>query len=453
MYTTQATRREMLRLGLACSAGLLAKPLAEPGASSSIDRKDRVLNAQPWTSSRFPALNQLVNGKRLIYFDTAATAQRPREVIDALTEFYSRDNGNPAPNLHSLAKRSFEAYENARATVATLLNASDPLEIVWTRGTTEAINLVASSWGEANIGSNDEIVLTIAEHSSNMLPWQLLAKRKGARVRYVDVLDDGNLDLASLKLQVTQRTKLVCFPHVSNVLGIINPADEICRIAHQVGAKVLIDAAQSVPHFALDVQQLECDFLAFSGHKIMGPMGIGVLWARRSILDEMQPYQAGSNMAHGIGRDEWQYSEGARKFGAGTPNVSGTVGLVAAINFVRSVGYQQMWHHEQLLTTHLRDVLLRQKGVRILGGLQTQNRICLFCFSVDSIQAEELARRLDLAGIALRAGDMASLPLLQRFGANQVVRASLYLYNTKDEIDTFARELAAAVSNISGGFV
>ena len=178
----------------------------------------------------------------------------------------------------------------------------------------------------------------------------------------------------------------------------------------------------------------------------MGPMGIGVLWARRSILDEMQPYQAGSNMAHGIGRDEWQYSEGARKFGAGTPNVSGTVGLVAAINFVRSVGYQQMWDHEQLLTTHLRDVLLRQKGVRILGGPQIQNRICLFCFSVDSIQEEELARRLDQAGIALRAGDMASSPLLQRFGAKQAVRASLYLYNTKDEIDTFARELAAAVS-------
>jgi selenocysteine lyase/cysteine desulfurase len=222
----------------------------------------------------FPLSIKLVNGKRLIYFDTAATAQRPREVIDALTEFYSRDNGNPAPNLHSLARRSFETYEKARATVATLLNANDPLEIVWIRGTTNAINLVASSWGEANIGSNDEIVLTIAEHSSNMLPWQLLAKRKGARVRYVDVLDDGNLDLASLKLQVTQRTKLVCFPHVSNVLGIINPADEICRISHQVGAKVLIDAAQSVPHFALDVQQLECDFLAFSGHKIMGPMGL-----------------------------------------------------------------------------------------------------------------------------------------------------------------------------------
>jgi cysteine desulfurase/selenocysteine lyase len=282
-----------------------------------------------------------------------------------------------------------------------------------------------------------------------MLPWQLLAKRKGARVRYADVLDDGNLDMASLKLQLTQHTKLVCFPHVSNVLGIVNPADEICYVAHRVGAKVLIDAAQSMPHFAVDVQQLECDFLAFSSHKIMGPMGIGVLWARRSILDEMPPYQAGSNMAHGIGRNEWHYSEAARKFGAGTPNVSGTVGLVAAINFIRSVGYQKMRNHEQQLTNHLRDVLSRQKGVRVLGGLETQNRICLFCFSVDSIQAEELARRLDQAGIALRAGDMASLPLLQRFGVKQAVRASLYLYNTNEEIDTFARELAAVIPNIS----
>ena len=444
MYNTQQTRREMLRL-LTCGAGLLAKP----GAGLSIDRPSRTPGIDQSSSSRFPALDQTVNGKRLIYFDTAATAQRPREVIDVLTEFYSRDNANPAPNLHSLAKRSFEAYEKARATVATFLNASDPLEIVWTRGTTEAINLVAASWGEANIGSNDEIVLTIAEHASNMLPWQLLAKRKGARVRYVDVLDNGNLDLASLKLQLTPRTKLVCFSHVSNVLGIINPADEICRMAHEAGAKVLIDAAQSVPHFAVDVQQLDCDFLEFSSHKIMGPMGIGVLWARRSILDEMPAYQAGSNMAHGINRDEWHYSEAARKFGAGTPNVSGAVGLAAAINLVRSVGYRQMWDHEQGLTSHLRDVLSRQKGLRMLGGLQTQNRICLFCFTVDSIPAEELARRLDQAGIAVRAGDMASFPLLQRFGVKQAVRASLYLYNTNDEIDAFARELAAAIPNIS----
>lgn len=214
----------------------------------------------------------------------------------------------------------------------------------------------------------------------------------------------------------------------------------------------MIDAAQSVPHFAVDVQHLECDFLAFSSHKMMGPMGIGILWARRSILDDMQPYQAGSNMAHGISRDEWQYSEAARKFGAGTPNASGTVGLVAAINFIRAVGYPRMWDHEQQLTAQLGDVLSRQKGVSILRGLQTQNRICLFCFSVDSIQPEELARRLDQAGIALRAGDMASLPLLQRFGAKQAVRASLYLYNTKDEIDTFARELAA-ISNTARGFV
>ena len=388
----------------------------------------------------------MVNGKQLIYFDTAATAQRPSDVINAVTEFYSRENANPAPNLHSLAKRAFEAFENARAAVANFINANDASEIVWTRGTTEAINLVASSWGEANIGRADEVVLTIAEHASNMLPWQLLAKRKGARVHYVDVLEDGNLDLASLKRLLTERTKLVCFSHVSNVLGIINPAAEICRLAHQVGAKVLIDAAQSVPHIPLDVRQLDCDFLAFSGHKVMGPMGIGVLWARRRILDEMPPYQAGSNMAHALSQENWEYSEGARKFGAGTPNVAGPVGLAAAIAFIRRYSFEEMRRHELELSACLRDTLSRQKGVRILAGGEIQSRISLFCFTVASMDPENLARKLDHSGIAIRVGDMASFPLLERLGVKRAARASLYLYNTVEEIEEFGRQLGMIIS-------
>src|SRR5262249_26078492 len=261
-----------------------------------------------------------------------------------------------------------------------------------------------------------------------MLPWQLLAKRKRAQLRYVDVLDNGELDLASLKTQLTPRTKLLCFSQISNVLGIINPAAEICGIAHQAGAKVLIDAAQSVPHIPVDVQQLQCDFLAFSGHKMMGPMGIGVLWARRSVLEEMPPYQAGSNMAHAVSRDDWEYSEAARKFGAGTPNVSGAVGLASAIDFIRTLGQKQIWEHEQELTARMLAALARQKGVRILGGKTTRNRISLFSFTAESIEPERLALKLDQHGIAFRAGDMAALPLLERVGTRRAARVSLYVY-------------------------
>ena len=393
--------------------------------------------------SHFPALRQTVNGHPSVYFDTAATAQRPTEVINAITEFYRTENANPAPNLHFLAKRCLERYEQARTKVAAFLNARDASEIVWTRGTTEAINLVAATWGEANIDRGDEIVLTIAEHASNMLPWQLLARRKSATIRYADVLDNGHIDLESLQSKLTKRTKIVCFSHVSNVLGIINPAAQICRIAHDAGASVLIDAAQSAPHIPIDVQQLNCDFLAFSGHKVMGPMGIGVLWARESILDQMPPYQAGSNMAHAHGLEEWAYSDAARKFGAGTPNVSGPVGLAAAMDAIHSMGYANMWRHEQRLTTHFQECLSKQKGIRILGHPEVHERISLFSFTLEGIAADELARRLDQYGIAIRAGDLAAMQLLQRFGVKQAARASLYVYNTVDEIDEFSHVLSA----------
>ena len=399
--------------------------------------------------SDFPALQQTVNGHPLIYFDTAATAQRPAEVINAITEFYRRENANPAPNLHFLAKRSFDAYEQARAKVAGFINAAQASEIVWTRGTTEAINLVAATWGEANIHRGDEILLTIAEHASNMLPWQLLAKRKEAKVRYADVLETGHIDLESLKAKLSERTKLVCFSQVSNVLGLINPAAEITRIALNAGAKVLIDAAQSVPHIPVDVQQLDCDFLAFSGHKVMGPMGIGVLWARKSILDQMPPYQAGSNMAHGRALEEWEYSDGARKFGAGTPNVAGPVGLAAAIDLIQSIGYSNMWRHEQELTARVHECLSRQKGIRIVGEADIHNRISLFSFTLDGMRADELASRLDQYGIAIRAGDLAAMQLLQRLGVKQAARASLYVYNTTAEIENFARILSSVARQIT----
>ena len=439
MCNTNRSRREVLRIGIACGASLLAPQPSESHSTSSRPGAPVI--------SEFPALAQTINNRELIYFDTAATAQRPRHVIDAVSDYYRSENANPAPNLHSLARRSLEIYERARASLASFIGAKDPLEIIWTRGTTEGINLVAATWGEANIGRDDEIVLTVAEHASNMLPWQLLAKRKGARVRYLDVLDDGKLEINSLPKLLTEKTKLVCFSHVSNVLGIINPAAELCRIAHAAGAKVLMDAAQSVPHIAVDVQNLDCDFLAFSSHKMMGPMGVGVLWVRRAILDQMPPYQAGSNMAHAISRDDWEYSEAARKFGAGTPNVCGAVGLSAAIEFIRTLDYQRMWTHEQEVTKHLLEVLSENKGIRLVGVRETQNRISLFCFTTDAIEPDELARRLDQYGIAIRAGDMASLPLLERFGVKRAARASLYVYNTTEQVDEFARKLRLILKN------
>jgi cysteine desulfurase / selenocysteine lyase len=442
MCNTNMSRRKLLQRGACCATGFVGVQYTDDGSWHDQELDTGI-------KSHFPVLQQRVNGHPLIYFDTAATAQRPKEVIDAITQFYSRENANPAPNLHFLARHSFDAYERARASVATFINAADPSEIVWTRGTTEAINLVAASWGEANIHRGDEILLTIAEHTSNMLPWQLLSKRKEAKVRYVDVLETGHIDLESLKANLTERTKVVCFSHVSNVLGIINPAAQICRIAHDVGAKVLIDAAQSVPHMSVDVRQLDCDFLAFSGHKIMGPMGIGVLWARRSILDEMPPYQAGSNMAHATATEEWEYAEGARKFGAGTPNVSGPVGLATAVDFIRRVGYRNMLNHEQQLAARLHERLVAQRGVRVLGAAEMQNRISLFSFTLDGIPTEDLGRKLDQYGIAIRAGDLAAFPLLQRFGIEQAARASLYIYNTLGEIDDFARILGMVAQQAS----
>jgi cysteine desulfurase / selenocysteine lyase len=388
----------------------------------------------------FPVLQQKVNGHPLLYLDTAATAQRPRYVVEALTDFYLHFNANPAGNLHHLARRSYEMYEAARTTTARFIGAMDPLEVVFTRGTTEGINLVASSWGEANIHAGDEVVLTIAEHASNMLPWVLIAKRKGARVRYAEVNDNGELAMESLRSLLNERTRLVAFSHVSNVLGIINPAKEICALAHSAGAKVLIDAAQSAPHIPLDVKDLGCDFLAFSGHKIMGPMGAAILWVKREILDAMLPYQSGSNMAHG-GLEDWHYVEGARRFSAGTPNASGAIGLAAAMRYIEQKGWPALWAHEQRLTKRFLSAVRANQRVRLLGDAAADRRISLFSFTVEGKPPVELAKALDQKGIAIRAGDLASAPLLKRYGLDTAARASFYLYNTEAEVDRFAEEL------------
>jgi cysteine desulfurase / selenocysteine lyase len=424
-------------LGRALEAGLAPNP----GAA----RANPPSNPDPGQWRRhFPALAQSVDGLPLAYLDTAATAQRPDAVIEAITGFYRQDNANPGRTLHTLARRANEAYEDARRTVARFIGAADPLEVVFTRGTTEAINLVATAWGGANLRPGDEVLLSVAEHASSMLPWQLAARRAGASVRYVDVNDEGRVEPDRLREHLTPRTRIVVCTHVSNVLGVINPARELCAVAREAGATVLLDAAQSVPHFPVDVGDLGCDFLAFSGHKMMGPMGCGVLWGRRSLLDAMPPYQAGSNMAHDADLEHADYAPGALRFGAGTPSVANAVGLAAAVRFLEALDRDAVWRREQALVTYALDRLAAVPGLRILGSTRREDRIGVFSFVLDRKDPETVLAELDRRGIAIRAGDLASLPLLRRFGVTRAARASLYLYTTEEEVDRLADTLTAA---------
>jgi cysteine desulfurase/selenocysteine lyase len=356
-------------------------------------------------------------------------------------DFYRRDNANPGAALHELARRSSERYEQARRTLAKFLNASSAAEVVWVRGTTEGINLVATAWARAHLRPADEILLTIAEHASNLLPWRLAAETVGARIRFVDVDDEGRVSLDDLDRKLSERTRLVAFSHVSNVAGYINPAAEICARAHRAGARVLIDAAQSAPHVALDVQTLGCDFLTFSSHKMLGPMGVGVLWARAEMLEEMAPYQAGSNMAHDIDVDAQVLEHGARKFGAGTPNVPGPLGLAAAVELMNALGRDAIERHEAALTAHALDRLEEVPGLKLIGPSTPGSRIPVFSFTLVATTPKDILQRLDARGIAIRAGDLSALALLKRLGVTTAARASCYLYTSMNEIDLFVDAL------------
>jgi cysteine desulfurase/selenocysteine lyase len=390
---------------------------------------------------QFPALQQEINGQPLAYLDSAATTLRPNAVINALMRFDRSDNANPGPALHTLARRAAEAYEGARRTVAEFINAPDPSEIVFTRGTTDAINLVAAAWGGANLKAGDEILIGAAEHASNMVPWQMIAKRTGARMRYFGIDDTGHPLPDDLEAKLGPRTKVVAFSHVSNVLGMVNPVRDMCARARAPGRVILIDGAQSVPHFPVDVKELGCDFLAFSSHKMLGPMGMGVLWGRRDLLDAMPPYQGGSNMAHDVGFESMHLSEGALKFGAGTPNVSGPVGLAAAMRYLRQIGPNALRQHELAITRRFFDRVGAIPGIRILGSPNSEEKISVFSFTVRGREPRAVLQALDARGIAVRAGDLASLPLLERLGTKSAVRASCYVYTTLDEIDRLATEL------------
>ena len=393
-------------------------------------------------ASSFPALAEQVNGHALSYLDSAATTLRPEAVIDAIAHYYRGDNANPSP-AHTLARRAADRLAAARQTLARFVNAADPAEIVFVRGTTEGINLVASTWAEANIRAGDEIVLTIAEHASNLLPWTRVAHRTGARIRVLDVDDEGRPRIEEFKNLLSGRTRLVAFSHVSNVLGYVNPAKELCALARQAGARVLIDGAQAAPHRRIDVQDLGCDFYIFSGHKMLGPMGTGVAWARRELLEAMPPFHLGSNMAHAVDFDAAEYEHGALKFQAGTPDVAGPVGLAAATRFFDAIGRDALSRHEHDLVEHGLERLSAIPRLRVIGPRTPIDRVPVFTFVIDGQSAAAVAGKLDKQGIAVRAGDMAALPLLRRFGTTEAVRASAYVYSTRADLDRLADALLA----------
>jgi cysteine desulfurase / selenocysteine lyase len=424
----KSNRRQFL--SCCAAAGVLSR--------AAVATEARNVEQQMWPST-FPALRQHVNEHPLSFLDSAATTLRLQSVIDALVEYYSTDNANPS-RVHTLASRAADRLSGARQTLARFVNATDATEIIFVRGTTEGINLVASTWAATNLKAGDEVVLTIAEHSSNLLPWTRAAGQAGAKVRVVDVDDEGRPRLDQFREILSERTRLVAFTHVSNVLGYINPAREMCAIAREVGARVVIDGAQGAPHVKIDVQDLGCDFYVFSGHKMLGPMGTGVVWGRRELLDAMPPYHMGSNMAHDADFERAEFEHGALKFQAGTPDVAGPLGLAAAVRFFEAAGPLLRRHDDELVQYGL--VRLAEiPRLRIIGPRGADRRIPVFTFVLERLAPMAVARALDARGIAVRAGDMAALPLLKRFGAAEAVRASAYVYSTRGDIDRLADAL------------
>ena len=389
----------------------------------------------------FPTLDQSVNGKPLVYLDNAATSQKPRAVLDALGAYYENDNSNVHRGIHELSRRATVAYEESRAKVASWVGATEPAEIVWTRGTTEAINLVSTAWGLNNVREGDEILISVLEHHSNIIPWQLLAQRTGAVIKYIEIDDQGRWVLEDLSDLLTDRTKVVAISHVSNALGTVNPVKEVAAAAHEVGALVLVDGAQGAVHIKVNVQDLGVDCYAFSGHKMCGPTGIGALWARRDLLDSMEPYQGGGEMIHLVEREMSTWAKVPHKFEAGTPNIAGAIGMGAAIDFLSEVGMDAIARHERDLLAYALERVSAVGGVRIYGPESLEEHSALISFTLGDAHPHDIATILDSEGIAVRAGHHCAQLAMKHFGISATARASIYLYNTEDDIDRLAEGL------------
>jgi cysteine desulfurase/selenocysteine lyase len=388
----------------------------------------------------FPILTQKIHGKPLVYLDNAATTQKPQAVIDAMVRSYAEDNANIHRGVHLLSERATRAYEDAREKVQKFLNAADLREIIFVRGTTEAINMVAQTFGRANIGEGDEVLITEMEHHSDIVPWQLICEEKGAQLKVIPITDAGELRMDLVDELLTDRTKIVAVVHVSNSLGTINPITTIVEKAHARGIPVLVDGAQAVAHMPVDVQALGCDFYAMSGHKLFGPTGIGVLWGRLPLLEKMPPYQGGGDMISAVSFKKTTYNVVPNKFEAGTPNIAGSVGLGAAIDYLNGIDFAAMQAHEDELLAYGTKALTAVPGIRMVGT--ASKKASILSFVMEDVHPHDIGTILDQEGVAIRTGHHCTQPLMERMSVPATARASLALYNTKEEIDALVRALA-----------
>lgn len=394
--------------------------------------------------SYFPILNQEVNGHPLVYLDSAATSQKPIQVIEAVSNYYGLDNSNVHRGVHTLGNRATESYEGAREKVRKFISAKSTEEIIFMRGTTTAINTVAQSYGGANIEEGDEIVITYMEHHSNIIPWQQLAKAKGAILKYVDLEEDGTLSLEKVRETITEKTKVVSIMYVSNVLGTMNPIKEIAQIAHEHGAIMVVDGAQAAPHLKIDVQDLDCDFFAFSGHKMCGPTGIGVLYGKKALLEVMEPIEFGGEMIDFVDLYDSTWKELPWKFEGGTPIIAGAVGLAAAIDFLEEIGLDEIEKHEHHLAAYAMDRMSTIDGLTIYGPKDPQKRAGLVTFNLNDVHPHDVATVLDMRGIAVRAGHHCAQPLMKWLQVSATARASFYVYNSEEDIDLLVKGLNTA---------
>lgn len=383
----------------------------------------------------FPILHQEVKGKPLVYLDNAATTQKPQAVIDTLSRYYRTINSNVHRGAHTLSDLATREFEGARETVQRFINAPSSSEIIWTRGTTESINLVAHSYGRALLKAGDEIIISAMEHHSNIVPWQLLAQQTGATLKVIPVTDNAELDMAAFEALLTEHTKLVSVVHVSNALGTINPVKTIVDKAHAVGAVVLLDGAQATPHWSVDVQELDCDFYAFSGHKVYGPTGIGVLYGKAGLLEKMQPYQAGGEMIEKVSFSGTTFNAPPYKFEAGTPNIAGAIGLAAAIEYLNQFDRQQLADHEHALLSATLERAANDRSIQLIG--RAQHKAGVFSFLLEGAHPHDLGTLLDQQGVAVRTGHHCAMPIMDQFAIPGTVRASFAFYNTLEEVDRF----------------
>ena len=391
----------------------------------------------------FPILSRSVHGKPLVYLDNGATSQKPQAVIEALSRYYREENANIHRGVHFLSERATAAYEEARQKIQAFINAAHKEEIIFVRGTTEAVNLVAQSYGRSALKAGDEIIISAIEHHSNIVPWQMLREQTGAGLRVIPINHDGELVLDEYRRLLNDKTKIVSVTHVSNALGTVAPVHEIVAAAHDRGIPVMLDGAQAVPHLKVNVQELGCDFYAFSGHKMFGPTGVGVLYGRRELLDKMPPYQGGGDMISLVTFEKTHYNVLPYKFEAGTPNIAGGIGLGAAVDYLQRLAWEQVVAHEEDLLAYATEKLAVIDGLRIIGTAKEKVGVLSFVF--DKIHAHDVGTILDQEGVAVRAGHHCAMPVMQRFGVPATTRASLAFYNTRDEIDVLANAIQSVL--------